>query len=68
MLSAGYAVTYEQSGGEYGPWGKDKFLQYEEVARSVSLIAFGHSSDCSVNLNMTPIFLQGYEKGDVGFQ
>ncbi|KAF8503878.1 hypothetical protein JB92DRAFT_2739261 [Gautieria morchelliformis] len=33
MLSAGYATTYEQSGGEYGPWGKDKFLQYEEVAR-----------------------------------
>lgn len=35
MLSAGYATTYEQSGAEYGRWGKDQFLEYERAARSV---------------------------------
>ncbi|KAF8588123.1 SNase-domain-containing protein [Ramaria rubella] len=34
MLSAGYATTYEQSGAEYGRWGKEQFLQYEEAARA----------------------------------
>ncbi|KAF8524330.1 hypothetical protein BU17DRAFT_35306, partial [Hysterangium stoloniferum] len=34
MLSAGYATTYEQSGAEYGRWGKEEFLKYEEVARN----------------------------------
>jgi len=33
MLSAGLATTYEQSGAEYGPWGKDVFIKYEEAAR-----------------------------------
>jgi hypothetical protein len=34
MLRAGTATTYEESGAEYGPWGRDKFLRVEEEARA----------------------------------
>lgn len=33
MLRAGTATTYEESGAEYGPWGRDTFLRVEEEAR-----------------------------------
>ena len=33
MLRAGTATTYGNSGAEYGPWGRDKFLRFEEEAR-----------------------------------
>lgn len=52
MLSAGYARTYEQSGAEYGRWGKEEFLQYEEAARSV-VVYFPHSCsfpDCGTQI------------------
>lgn len=35
MLKAGWAVTYEQSGAEYGKWGKEYFLALEEQAKCV---------------------------------
>lgn len=35
MLRAGTATTYEASGAEYGPWGRDTFLRVEEEARWV---------------------------------
>jgi len=34
MLRAGTAMTYEESGAEYGPWGRDKYLRVEEEARA----------------------------------
>jgi len=34
MLKAGWAITYEQSGAEYGKWGKDEFLKVEAEAKS----------------------------------
>ncbi|KAF8439812.1 hypothetical protein L210DRAFT_3630726 [Boletus edulis BED1] len=34
MLRAGTATTYEESGAEYGPWGRDKYLRVEEEART----------------------------------
>ncbi|KAF8550886.1 staphylococcal nuclease, partial [Imleria badia] len=34
MLRAGTATTYEASGAEYGPWGRDTFLRVEEEARA----------------------------------
>ncbi|KAH0834176.1 SNase-domain-containing protein [Lanmaoa asiatica] len=34
MLRAGTATTYEDSGAEYGPWGREKFLRVEEEARA----------------------------------
>lgn len=33
MLRAGWAITYEQSGAEYGKWGKEEFLKLEAEAK-----------------------------------
>lgn len=33
MLRAGWATTYEQSGAEYGKWGKVEFLRIESEAK-----------------------------------
>lgn len=33
MLRAGWATTYEQTGAEYGSWGKDEFLRIENEAK-----------------------------------
>ncbi len=35
MLRAGWATTYEQSGAEYGKWGKETFLEAEAEAKCV---------------------------------
>jgi hypothetical protein len=35
MLRAGWATTYEQANAEYGPWGKEMFLQLEQEAKWV---------------------------------
>ncbi|TDL16616.1 staphylococcal nuclease [Rickenella mellea] len=34
MLRAGWATTYEQSGAEYGKWGKETFLEAEAEAKA----------------------------------
>ncbi|CAL1697475.1 unnamed protein product [Somion occarium] len=34
MLRAGWAVTYEQSGAEYGKWGKEEFLRLQAEAQA----------------------------------
>ncbi|KAN0080311.1 hypothetical protein V8E55_009877 [Tylopilus felleus] len=34
MLRAGTATTYEESGAEYGPWGRDTFLRVEGEAKA----------------------------------
>jgi len=34
MLSEGLGTTYEQSGAEYGRWGKEVFLKYEDAAKA----------------------------------
>lgn len=51
MLSAGYATTYEQSGAEYGPWGKQQFLQYEKAARLVILLSKS-STDMNIHTGL----------------
>jgi len=33
MLAAGWATTYEQTGADYGRWGKDAFLRIESNAK-----------------------------------
>jgi hypothetical protein len=33
MLKAGYATVYEQSGAYYGPYGKEKFKEFEAAAK-----------------------------------
>ena len=33
MVRAGWGVTYELSGAEYGKWGKEQFMKMEEEAR-----------------------------------
>lgn len=47
MLSAGYAQTYEQSGAEYGVWGKDTFLRHELAARNVSFCLCSYLQSCA---------------------
>ena len=63
MLSAGYATTYEQSGAEYGRWGKEQFLQYEQLARSVLLFPLTRFSECGVNLKTTRISSRAAKRG-----
>ena len=41
MVGAGWGVTYELSGAEYGQWGKKEFLRMEEEARYVCISSFG---------------------------
>lgn len=36
MLKAGWAMTYEQAGAEYGQWSKEDFLQMQSEAQSVT--------------------------------
>ena len=33
MLRAGWVETYEQSGAEYGRWGKEEFLRVQAEAQ-----------------------------------
>ncbi len=33
MLRAGWVVTYEQAGAEYGKWSKDEFLRLQAEAQ-----------------------------------
>ncbi|KAJ4480981.1 hypothetical protein J3R30DRAFT_3462874 [Lentinula aciculospora] len=37
MLKSGWATTYEQTGAEYGQWGKEAFLQAETRAKTLRL-------------------------------
>jgi hypothetical protein len=37
MLRAGWAVTYDQSGAEYGPYTKEYFLEIQKKAESVQI-------------------------------
>jgi len=37
MLRAGWVETYEQSGAEYGKWGKDEFLRLQAEAQVAKL-------------------------------
>ncbi|KAJ3540166.1 hypothetical protein NM688_g6261 [Phlebia brevispora] len=34
MLRAGWAMTYQQAGADYGKWGKDEFLRIEAEAKA----------------------------------
>ncbi|THG95844.1 hypothetical protein EW026_g5880 [Hermanssonia centrifuga] len=34
MLRAGWVVTYEQAGAEYGKWSKDEFLRLQAEAQA----------------------------------
>lgn len=36
MLKAGWAMTYEQAGAEYGRWSKEDFLRIQAEAQSVT--------------------------------
>ena len=51
MLKAGWAVTYEQIGAEYGPYSKEEFMAIQEEARLVS-------RSLSVASHLTPPFTQ----------
>lgn len=33
MLRAGIATTYQESGAEHGPWGREQFMRIEAEAR-----------------------------------
>lgn len=35
MLRSGWAEVYQQSGAEYGKWGKEHFLELEQQAKAV---------------------------------
>lgn len=43
MLQAGWVEVYEQSGAEYGKWGKDHFLQVQEEAQRAKRGIWGSS-------------------------
>jgi hypothetical protein len=44
MLRAGWVTIYEQSGAEYGKWGKDEFLRIEAEAKYVQYFSWIFSS------------------------